>query len=1320
MPLLEWSNFQRLPGDPRRNWELLCREVVRRHYERFGPMRTRKQQPGVEFHIALERSDCELGEVGRHWGWQCKWYDRDAFKRDGTLRVDQRRSIEAAIEKSAAHVDGLTDWVLWTREKLSADDARWFDCLEAPFALHHWDEETLAGLLSGLAAMLLETWFGDLILDEETLTQRRREALAPIEQRYVEQLHVRTATELDAEALLGGDLGNELLRLEQLLERSTASLVEIAVEAGRQGLRDPHREIWLGMEALAPRLEKLRTSLREDLPPSADELNAVLGDPTEIERLEALIGECLTGLDRRTSPGWALQEAETGLEVAKSTLERLAMAQQVPMMVVLGPAGTGKTHLAASLTGSDEKARGVLVLGRQFGARIDDDDIARFAGLGSTRDRLLEALDALGVREGRRVPLVIDGINESDDPSAWQTALARLRARVARLDHVFLIVTVRPSYRRLALPPDLPTAELAGLSGVEETAVARYFSYYKIDASPQDVHWWRPSDPLLLSIFCRTVNPDRKTTVKAPELPASLTEVFEAYLDSVCVRIATTMKIPSEDVAAAILRLGEQCFWAKENSFDRDEVAVALGDGERARWRESLRFQLEAEEILIRDVVDDRERNAWSYDLLAGHVLAKGLLKRLEPSELASDEVGGVLEAHPLCEDIVAGLAGILGKRGQELAVVLEPRPQLVAEAALASVRLPASQVGRGTIDALQGLFLVRPDDVLEAISGTSLRRGHPLNAHLLDGLLENLDAWERDVVWSSWMQARPGTTTQVGWLAEQWRTGGDSTDDEAAVVWLSWVMAVTHGTLRDAAIQALYRVGKRAPELLFARTLRMLGANDPTIAEGMMAASYGVAMSSQDPSSGAAGAVIEFAAELRDRLLGESASQPTTHWLIREYAYRTAQLADWISGGELAAPAGAAQPPLPQPTTAVPSFAPGDDGWRATEGAPWLKSCEQEVVALPSMERDLEKLDLRFQKILGEIRARVVELGWSKQRFEGIDTENEDDSFAAGFGEKYGSIALYEALGRLSDRRELRTRPAWRYPNPPIDPSFPESAALIPLGLPDWTETDEADEDWIMGRESEVPEELVYNEKLGGEVPWVAVNGYLWQKRHDARRSISCVIRGLLALDGWSSMRRYIEDRETEADLLPDNPVEYDCFAGEAPWSPTFDSAATKADGSFAPQVSLLGDLAGTEPWIELLGVDFKWSSERSALNTAEIGPLPSKSFSLHTGIRKVADRPEFVDADGRPAAKTVSPRGIDGWTGSILYVREDLLRAYCSERGGEWGWLVWGERQLLQTSDPDGGSISPPQVGRRFLADRSLDEAYETRESYRSAPDT
>jgi hypothetical protein len=108
---LPWNRFIELPGDPRHNFELLCRELVRRHYEGRGPLLTRKQQPGVEFHLRLEHADQALGDPGRHWGWQCRWYEDNAFRADGRrLLAAQRKKIEEAIAKSAEHVRGLSDW----------------------------------------------------------------------------------------------------------------------------------------------------------------------------------------------------------------------------------------------------------------------------------------------------------------------------------------------------------------------------------------------------------------------------------------------------------------------------------------------------------------------------------------------------------------------------------------------------------------------------------------------------------------------------------------------------------------------------------------------------------------------------------------------------------------------------------------------------------------------------------------------------------------------------------------------------------------------------------------------------------------------------------------------------------------------------------------------------------------------------------------------------------------------------------------------------------------------------------------------------------
>jgi hypothetical protein len=464
MAELPWNRFLEIPGDPRHRFEVLCREVVRRHYEGLGPLLTRKQQPGVEFHLRLEHADPALGEVGRHWGWQCRWYEPDDFYSDDPrLLQPRRKKIEEAIAKSAEHVKGLTDWVLWTRAKLSADDERWFEGLEAPFTLHRWDEETLAGLLSGGAEILGRTWFGDLVLDRAALQEARRLALAPIAHRYEAELHVRTPPEKKLGRVLPGPgLARAIAGHKASLERAASELRAGEEPEGLEG------HTAAALQSATGALGEIEAGLGEQRLPSPDELRAAALDDSE---LEALRKEIEARVEAEEDPGGRLGRSLEALGSAQKLLKRTADDLGLGLVVILGGAGSGKTHLAAHLSGPDEEPAGILLIGRQLGEKITEDEIAGAAGFDVGIERLLEALEAIGLREGRRVPMVIDGINESDEPAAWKDALARLRTRLERFRHVLCVVTVRPSYTKFALPVESKGFRLEGLTGVEAASV---------------------------------------------------------------------------------------------------------------------------------------------------------------------------------------------------------------------------------------------------------------------------------------------------------------------------------------------------------------------------------------------------------------------------------------------------------------------------------------------------------------------------------------------------------------------------------------------------------------------------------------------------------------------------------------------------------------------------------------------------------------------------------------------------------------------------------------------------------------------------------
>ncbi len=166
MPGLNWTTFESLPGAADQNFEMLCRAIIRRQFEDYGRFRALANQPGIEFDLRVEKSG-GLGEPQDWFGWQCRWYDLPPGRSLGTTR---RRKIVEAIDTTKQHFPGLTHWVLWTRHPLTAGDRAWFDGITTHMQLLSWTAAEIDEYLNGQAAILRETYFGELILTPACFT----------------------------------------------------------------------------------------------------------------------------------------------------------------------------------------------------------------------------------------------------------------------------------------------------------------------------------------------------------------------------------------------------------------------------------------------------------------------------------------------------------------------------------------------------------------------------------------------------------------------------------------------------------------------------------------------------------------------------------------------------------------------------------------------------------------------------------------------------------------------------------------------------------------------------------------------------------------------------------------------------------------------------------------------------------------------------------------------------------------------------------------------------------------------------------------------
>jgi hypothetical protein len=199
MPSLDWTKFDSLSGENTRNFENLCRGLMRLHYGRFGDFKARANQPGVEFHMKLNEL-CQLGNTPDWFGWQCKLYQRN---QNGELKAASRKDIEDSLRMTERILPYLTDWVLWTRYTLSSKDQDWYYSLATNYKLHLWTEEEIDTYLSGDGLMLRSTYFGDQVLTPINLAERHNIAIQPIRERWLEPVH----QPVDAERMIRRMLG---------------------------------------------------------------------------------------------------------------------------------------------------------------------------------------------------------------------------------------------------------------------------------------------------------------------------------------------------------------------------------------------------------------------------------------------------------------------------------------------------------------------------------------------------------------------------------------------------------------------------------------------------------------------------------------------------------------------------------------------------------------------------------------------------------------------------------------------------------------------------------------------------------------------------------------------------------------------------------------------------------------------------------------------------------------------------------------------------------------------------------------------------------
>ena len=1275
MPDLDWKTFATLQGAADRNFELLCHGAVLRSHGHAGTPRSRLGQPVVEFHMKLERDAPGLGLAGEHIGWQCKWWWPS-----NTLTSSRKTKITSALTLQPKHLPGLDRLIIWTPLPLTESGARWIFKQPAHTTVELWHGDHLTSLLDGEGQLLRAAYFDEAIVLPDSATERYELSRAALHDRFLPPLHVPSDAELEVVAVLGVRSAWASFGAQRLRQRH-ASLERELVS---RSVTPPRRltELLAVAEQLAETSEACDEAMRQRGYRDARELAS--------ERLQSIDASELIGEDG-ASAALDADITANGLQTARplanevtdviGELDRLVRYTAFPLVAVLADAGHGKTHLAASVAGpQDDGVPGALAVARRFRTRpVTEGNLVEVAGYGDLDiDRFLAGLDAMGERAERRVPLVIDGLNESASPEQWRDELAALRARLARFQNVVAIVTVRPSYAKRVLPDNVPRAVVPGFAEDVWHACEVYFAHYRLALPDPEAIPSTFADPLYLRAFCEAFGDESATTTRAlGHIPEAGVAVFEAWVARKLHNVRERMHLDVAVIAKALHQIARELWESGSRSITLDGAMCVARDDPRDTDA-SLAYAFIDEGLFDRDTAGDDELLSPAFERLGGYLIACAIVGgALEAAGLLRADVEARLtggSAHPLAEDIRIALGSLLPAR-HGVALRLAARDPDLVEAAVRDT--PRLDVAAITPDDAKAYAAVRArggdSSDWDVIARSWTVPDHPLNAEWADGLLLRMTTSARDRDWTEWVRRNADTLFhRLQRRIDAWRAREVVSDLDLR--WVTWVLTSTVRSLRDRATQALYWAGRTEPEVLAPLIRRASGVDDPYVLERVLGATYGVAMANQRPSLEWEQAAPGLLALLDELLLAPNATQPTSHWLTREYAIGISELArtchpDLTPGRR---PLGRADPP--QPPTRPPIPRPDPDELRDTFGMDF------ENYTLGTLLPGRANYDMKHsghRELAGEVLDRVGELGWTRDDFGELDrsiAQSRDSTSGERrpverYGKKYGLIAFREAAGRrvvsgaINDERLMSVD---------LDPSFPERPAPDPVALPTWTRTrHRTDEAWVRGSVALPASYLQWKDDSG---EWICLNGFHVEDDTERNRKTFAFVWGVFTAAGqWQAFADAVRRTGMGRRRVPEGGEDYFTFAGEIPWSQAFATYERMNPDDDYDRQYRAGD---TFVPLEGSAHSYRWESHHSVTNDAGGGAVPSLRLCELLALRGQAQSFELVDADGWLATRNFVAG--DEERGSRLLMRRDLLDQYCERTSQVFGWVFWGERDI------------------------------------------
>lgn len=493
-----------------------------------------------------------------------------------------------------------------------------------------------------------------------------------------------------------------------------------------------------------------------------------------------------------------------------------------PVLLILGQAGMGKTHLVCDIT-KDRLNAGlpptVIVLGEKL---LDINDplgsIFSAVSLKGSKRQILSELNVVGKKAKRRSLIIVDAINEADR-QGWKSSVKELVKELEKYPWIGLVMTCRVPFQYLYLPKRTKfiTEYHQGFEDNELEAMTAFFNFYGLSLPQVPLLISEFSSPLFLSCFCKTAKDIKGGKAKVAKGindlalgQVGMTKILEDFYVS---KEEWIVKKHSMKFSTLIK---QSWVWRKSGSCLVKDVAQIMATNGRRYCLESevlhvikilsenkytlatcsrvLKILIE-EGIFIKDAAWDDQKKQYfdvlkfSFHKFSDHIIARYLLenffdsKKVRASLTAKNSLGNIFSSDQnilrnidLVEALMVEFPERIKKNSKlterdlidYLPNSLKTEPQIMSSFVESLYwRKPENFLNnkgliKKTIIDYMNKVLLRYDnsykELLNLFVSTATKPFHPLNAKRLSNYLKGFTIANRDLFWSEYLRKQYGS----------------------------------------------------------------------------------------------------------------------------------------------------------------------------------------------------------------------------------------------------------------------------------------------------------------------------------------------------------------------------------------------------------------------------------------------------------------------------------------------------------------------------------------------------------------------------------